>query len=64
MSQNASRTDRPVTEMPAYWFLLLEHAREGVDLQGEAQAQRELARLGVEVSYVTRRLCQEVSHGQ
>jgi hypothetical protein len=44
----------PATERPAYWFFILEDARENGDTAGEARARRELARLGVRVSYGTK----------
>ena len=39
------------TDWPIYWFAVLEKAVEKGDHQIAAQAQRELARLGVRVSY-------------
>jgi hypothetical protein len=36
---------------PVYWFVLLETAMDRGDLTGAANAQRELARLGVHVRY-------------
>jgi hypothetical protein len=42
---------RPPTEAPIYWFAKLEFALEDGDLQAAAEAQRELARLGVRVQY-------------
>jgi hypothetical protein len=44
-------TDPPATEWPLYWFALLEKAVEQGDHQAAAEAQRQLARLGVRVSY-------------
>jgi hypothetical protein len=40
-----------VRDHPIYWFVLLEEAVEEGDHQAAAEAQRELARLGVRVSY-------------
>ena len=39
------------TNWPLYWFARLEKAVESGDHQAAAEAQRELARLGVRVSY-------------
>ncbi len=39
------------TDWPLYWFARLEKAVEEGDHQAAAEAQRELARLGVRVSY-------------
>ncbi len=39
------------TDWPLYWFAKLEKAVEEGDHQTAAEAQRELARLGVRVSY-------------
>jgi hypothetical protein len=41
----------PPTDWPLYWFARLEKAVEQGDHQGAAEAQRELARLGVRVAY-------------
>ncbi len=41
----------PVTDWPLYWFARLEKAVEEGDHQAAAEAQRELARLGVRVAY-------------
>jgi hypothetical protein len=46
-----STDDRPPTEAPIYWFAKLEFALEDGDLQAAAEAQRELAHLGVRVQY-------------
>jgi hypothetical protein len=43
--------DRPVTDWPIYWFAKLEKAVEQGDHEAAAEAQRELARLGVRVAY-------------
>jgi hypothetical protein len=47
----AERAERPVTDLPIYWFARLEKAVEEGDHQAAAAAQRELRRLGVRVSY-------------
>ncbi len=41
----------PTTDWPLYWFAKLEKAVEQGDHQAAAEAQRELARLGVRVAY-------------
>jgi hypothetical protein len=41
----------PPTDWPLYWFARLEKAVEEGDHQAAAEAQRELARLGVRVAY-------------
>ena len=41
----------PVIDWPLYWFAKLEKAVEAGDHQNAAEAQRELARLGVRVNY-------------
>lgn len=41
----------PETREPIYWFLLLDKAINSGDLQAAAEAQRELALLGVRVAY-------------
>jgi hypothetical protein len=41
----------PVEDLPIYWFALLERAVERGDHAAAAEAQRQLARLGVRVSY-------------
>ena len=38
-------------DWPSYWFVALENAAEQGDFEGAAIAQRELARLGVSVTY-------------
>jgi len=53
----------PATEWPLFWFAALEKAVEEGDHQAAAEAQRELARLGVRVSYGRPEAPrQEVSH--
>src|SRR5262245_52625213 len=49
----------PPTDWPLYWFARLEKAVEEGDHQAAAEAQQQLARLGVRVSYGRPR--QEVS---
>jgi hypothetical protein len=41
----------PLNDWPSYWFVRLERAVEEGDLQAAADAQRQLARLGVRVTY-------------
>jgi hypothetical protein len=43
--------DFSATEQPVYWFCLLEEAMDRGDLEAAAEAQRELARLGLRVAY-------------
>jgi hypothetical protein len=59
-----SPADPPVTDWPLYWFARLEKAVEAGDHQTAAEAQRELARLGVRVNYGRpRRPGQEAANG-
>jgi hypothetical protein len=39
------------TDRPIYWLVLLEQARQRGDHHAAAEARRELARLGVRVTY-------------
>jgi hypothetical protein len=48
---NVIPLDPLVTDWPLYWFARLEKAVEQGDHQAAAEAQRNLARLGVRVSY-------------
>lgn len=41
----------PYTDRPLYWLVILDQAVEQGDHQTAAEAQRELARLGVRVAY-------------
>ena len=41
----------PLTEWPAYWFLLLDNFLAHGELEAAAEAKRQLERLGVEVRY-------------
>jgi hypothetical protein len=43
--------DPPVTDTPVYWFVKLERAVGDGDFEAAANAQRELARLGIRVAY-------------
>lgn len=45
---NAPRDHR---DQPTYWFAILDIARERSDFARAAEAQRQLRRLGVEVSF-------------
>jgi hypothetical protein len=47
----SSSTLPPATDWPLYWFAKLEKAVEEGDHQAAAEAQRQLARLGVRVAY-------------
>ena len=47
-------------DQPSYWFAVLETAREQDDTEGAEEAERELKRLGVSVSYIWR--CCFVAH--
>lgn len=49
MSSTTETTD--YTEQPIYWFAILDCAVEEGDHAAAAEAQRELARLGVRVAY-------------
>jgi hypothetical protein len=55
-------TDPPVTDWPLYWFALLDKAVEQGDHQAAAEAQRELARLGIRVNYGRPTPSREVEH--
>jgi hypothetical protein len=46
-----ARESESYREQPTYWFAVLESALERGDLERAADAQRELNRLGVRVSY-------------
>jgi hypothetical protein len=53
------------TDWPLYWFARLEKAVEQGDHEAAAEAQRELARLGVRVAYGRRPAgTQEVPSGR
>lgn len=45
-----------VTEIPTYWFALLDQARRHNDFAAAARAQRELEQLGVHVCFVTQHI--------
>jgi hypothetical protein len=49
MSHTASPP--PPTDWPLYWFAQLDRAVDDRDFQAAAEAQRQLARLGIEVKY-------------
>jgi len=40
-----------VTDIPTYWFAILDQARDRGDFQAAARAERELQRLGVRVTF-------------
>ena len=42
---------RPISDWPAYWFLLLDSYLAQGELEAAAEAKRQLDRLGVEVRY-------------
>jgi hypothetical protein len=46
-----SDDEQLVRDLPAYWMLRLEMARERGDAAAVASAERELQRLGVRVTY-------------
>jgi hypothetical protein len=58
--------DPPVTESPVYWFVMLDMAVYRRDFAQAARAQRELARLGITVTYKrprkSRQPAEEVAH--
>lgn len=43
--------ETPETDQPLYWLVILDQAVDRGDHQSAAIAQRELARLGVTISY-------------
>jgi hypothetical protein len=51
MSSILTPPDPPVMDWPLYWFAKLETAVEAGDHQAAAEAQDQLARLGVRVNY-------------
>lgn len=51
MPSTVTAADPPVRDWPLYWFAKLEKAVEAGDHQAAAEAQRQLARLGVRVNY-------------
>lgn len=60
MTATESESEHPdVRRQPVYWFTLLELAVERGDHAAAADAQRELARLGIEVRYGRRRFKQK-----
>jgi hypothetical protein len=50
---------QPVTDVPVYWFVILEEALDQGDLEQAARAQKELKRLGVTVTYRRRQVKRE-----
>ena len=55
-------SDPAVTDVPAYWFSVMEMAKERGDFELAARAKRELERLGIHVTYRRPRPRQEVQH--
>jgi hypothetical protein len=51
MPSTQTTDDPPISDMPIYWFARLEKAVEQGDYQTAADAQKQLARLGVRVVY-------------
>ncbi|HEY1379753.1 MAG TPA: hypothetical protein VGF55_23325 [Gemmataceae bacterium] len=51
MPEASPTPNPPVVDWPLYWFARLEKAVEAGNHQAAAEAQRHLARLGVQVSY-------------
>ncbi len=43
--------ERPIVDWPTYWFLLLEKSLANGDLDGAAESNRQLKRLGVTVVF-------------
>ena len=54
----------PATEWPLYWFAKLEKAVQDGDHQAAAEAQRQLASLGVRVNYGRSLLGREVRRAE
>lgn len=54
MRRDQASTEAAAREQPVYWFLILELAVEKGDFNAAAAAQRELRRMGVEVTYSRR----------
>ena len=44
-------SDPAVADIPAYWFSIMEMAKESGDFELAARAKRELERLGVHITY-------------
>jgi hypothetical protein len=51
MFTKRTESKRDHRQEPTYWFAVMEIARERGDLDGAAEAKRQLQRLGVSVSY-------------
>jgi hypothetical protein len=51
VSRPAPPPTEPVENLPVFWFVYLERAVERGDHEAAAEAQRQLARLGVRVRY-------------
>ncbi len=46
-----SETDPEIRDSPIYWFVVLTEAKERGDFARAAEAQKELDRLGIRISY-------------
>ena len=51
MSEDLAKAKAEAEQSPLVWMIELERAREGGDFERAAAAQRQLARLGVRVTY-------------
>jgi hypothetical protein len=58
----SSPPESAVADCPIYWFAILEKAVEQGDHQKAAEAQKELARLGVHVAYGRQGIHRDVAH--
>lgn len=55
MGAAVRRDSLPPEEMPTYWFALLEIARGRGDFGEALRAKQELERLGIRITYLSRR---------
>ncbi len=62
MSRSSTLQIEPVEDLPIYWFARLETAVARGDHVAAAEAQRQLARLGVRVNYGRPKRSREVAH--
>lgn len=51
MSKRKAAAGPAATDLPAYWFCVMESAKEKGDFERAAHAKRQLERLGVHVVY-------------